>query len=54
MEKLPIVLAGGVFQNRTLIKLILQKLTQKLYFPLQLPINDGGICVGQIYKVLEK
>lgn len=50
----PIVLSGGVFQNRTLMEQILQNVTQNFYFPLQLAINDGGICVGQIYKVLEK
>lgn len=50
----PIVLGGGVFQNRTLMEQILQNVTQPLYFPLQLAINDGGICVGQIYKVLQK
>jgi hydrogenase maturation protein HypF len=50
----PIVLSGGVFQNRTLMEQILQNVTQNFYFPLQLAINDGGICVGQLYKVLEK
>lgn len=50
----PIVLSGGVFQNRTLMEKLLQNVTQNFYFPLQLAINDGGICVGQIYKVLEK
>ncbi|WP_041957441.1 carbamoyltransferase HypF [Sulfurospirillum arsenophilum] len=50
----PIVLGGGVFQNRTLMEQILQNVTQNLYFPLQLAINDGGICVGQIYKSLLK
>lgn len=50
----PVVLGGGVFQNRTLMEQILQNVTQNLYFPLQLAINDGGICVGQIYKSLSK
>lgn len=50
----PVVLSGGVFQNRTLMEQILQNVTQTFYFPLQLAINDGGICVGQLYKVLEK
>lgn len=50
----PVVLGGGVFQNRTLMEQILQNVTQNLYFPLQLAINDGGICVGQIYKSLLK
>ena len=50
----PIVLGGGVFQNRTLMELIVQKATQTLYFSQQLAINDGGICVGQVYKSLQK
>jgi len=50
----PVVLGGGVFQNRTLMEQILQNVTQNLYFPLQLAINDGGICVGQVYKALSK
>jgi len=50
----PIILSGGVFQNRTLMEQILQNVTQNIYFPLQLAINDGGICVGQIYKTLSK
>lgn len=51
---LKIVLSGGVFQNRTLMEKILSQATQKLYFPQQIAINDGGICVGQIYKLLQK
>jgi len=51
---LKIVLSGGVFQNRTLMEKILSQATQKLYFPQQIVINDGGICVGQIYKLLQK
>ena len=50
----PVVLSGGVFQNRTLMEQILQNVTQNFHFPIQLAINDGGICVGQLYKVLEK
>ena len=48
----PIVFSGGVFQNRTLVEQILQNVTQNFHFPIQLAINDGGICVGQLYKVL--
>lgn len=50
----PVVLGGGVFQNRTLVEKIEQNVTQNLFFSQQLAINDGGICVGQLYKVLEK
>ncbi|WP_263832776.1 carbamoyltransferase HypF [Sulfurospirillum oryzae] len=48
----PVMLTGGVFQNRTLMEQILKNITHDLYFPLQLPTNDGGICVGQLYKVI--
>jgi len=47
------VLSGGVFQNQTLMETI-SRTTQTLYFPQQIAINDGGICVGQIYKILQK
>lgn len=47
-----IILAGGCFQNRILIeKMILQfrKLGFNVYSPQKIPINDGGISVGQIF-----
>jgi len=44
---LPIILSGGVFQNKTLLKQIL-KLNKKIYFNQNIPINDGGISIGQI------
>ena len=47
------VVAGGVFQNRTLLEQLLEKREEKLYFPHNIAINDGGICVGQLYKVLQ-
>lgn len=51
--QLPIVLSGGVFQNRTLLEKILSSNTvYPIYFPQQLPPNDGGICVGQLNYVL--
>jgi hydrogenase maturation protein HypF len=46
------VLCGGVFQNRTLMEKVLSQAPRPLYFPQKIAINDGGICVGQIYKVL--
>jgi len=46
---LDIVLGGGVFQNRTILEKITKRAGQKsLYFPNKLPINDGGIAVGQL------
>ena len=50
---LPMVLSGGVFQNRTLLECILKEQSSyPIYFPHQLPPNDGDICVGQLYYAL--
>ena len=44
---LPILLTGGVFQNKTLIKLL-----KNFYFNQKIPINDAGISIGQaVYGV---
>ena len=48
------VVSGGVFQNRTLLENIIKKVQPTLYFPHQSPINDGGICLGQLFKILSK
>ncbi len=32
----------------------MNKSNETLYFPHQVAINDGGICAGQLYKVLQK
>ena len=50
--KLPIILSGGVFQNKTLLTQIL-KLNKKIYFNQAIPINDGGISIGQIKYLLK-
>ena len=44
---LPLVLSGGVFQNRVLLRLILDKIPTAVV-PNRLPPNDGGIALGQI------
>jgi hydrogenase maturation protein HypF len=44
---LPLVLSGGVFQNRVLLELILKKIP-KAVLPSEIPPNDGGISLGQI------
>lgn len=49
-----IVLSGGVFQNRTLVEKILTIKNHVLISQHQLPPNDGGICVGQLYYALQK
>ena len=49
---LPIVLSGGVFQNKTLLSLAVNRLEskgRKVYFQEKTPINDGGIALGQLY-----
>ncbi len=46
-----IVLSGGVFQNRILLTLIKEGLEEKglkVHTPLHIPLNDGGIALGQI------
>jgi hydrogenase maturation protein HypF len=44
---LPLVLSGGVFQNRVLLKLVLDRIPQA-HIPNAFPPNDGGIALGQI------
>ncbi len=44
---LPLVLSGGVFQNRVLLGLVLDKIPTALIGN-QIPPNDGGISLGQI------
>ncbi len=48
---LPVVLAGGVFQNRILVELIMSMLaghTSPVMFPTSIPTNDGGLAAGQL------
>lgn len=52
-KELPIILTGGVFQNKTLLELVssrLRKLKREYYYSKKIPLNDGGISVGQIYS----
>jgi hydrogenase maturation protein HypF len=44
---LPLVLSGGVFQNRILIGLMLDRFPEAI-LPELIPPNDGGIALGQI------
>jgi len=48
---LDIVISGGVFQNRTLLERLLKK-SKNIYFPHKIPINDGGIAIGQLYAYM--
>lgn len=46
-------LSGGVFQNRLLVELIMQQCQQagyRVYLPQQVPVNDAGLCYGQIIE----
>jgi len=44
---LPLVVSGGVFQNRVLLKLLLQRFPEAIISN-DIPPNDGGISLGQI------
>ncbi len=55
--KLPIVLSGGVFQNKTLVMQVtkeLKKIDTKYYIQNETPLNDGGISLGQAYFAINK
>jgi hydrogenase maturation protein HypF len=54
-EKMEVILSGGVFQNKTLLELLACGLEEEIityYFQQQTAINDGGIALGQAYKIL--
>lgn len=47
-----VVLSGGCFQNRYLVEKIVMLLKERgyeVYYHQQLPPNDGGISLGQVY-----
>ncbi len=53
---LPIVLSGGVFQNSVLVSQVtkeLKKINRKYYIQSDIPINDGGISLGQAYFAIK-
>ncbi len=55
--KLPVVLSGGVFQNKILvaeITKIFHKMGRKYYIQNKTPLNDGGISLGQVYFALNQ
>jgi hydrogenase maturation protein HypF len=54
-ESCNVILSGGVFQNKTLLELVLSRLKKeniKYYSQQKTPINDGGISMGQLYYYL--
>jgi hydrogenase maturation protein HypF len=50
-HELPLVLTGGVFQNRVLLGLILERIPSAIIGN-QIPPNDGGIALGQVVSTL--
>ena len=56
-EDAKIVISGGTFNNRLLIERIINKLEEnnlKVYLPVELPIGDGGLALGQAYLSLNQ
>ena len=52
-----VVLSGGVFQNRLLLKLTQENLEKngfKIYTHSKVPANDGGLSLGQAVMALRK
>jgi hydrogenase maturation protein HypF len=50
---LPVILTGGVFQNKTLMERVLPRLKEhRLLLPRRLPPNDGAIALGQVWRGL--
>ena len=48
-SKLPVVLGGGVFQNRILVELLADEVrSRRLGLPGMIPVNDGGLAAGQL------
>jgi hydrogenase maturation protein HypF len=50
-----VCLSGGVFQNKVLLNKAVNKLANdgfKVYFNNRVPVNDGGISLGQSWLAL--
>ncbi len=48
-------ISGGVFQNRLLVEYISRQLPKhglQLHHPQDIPVNDGGLCIGQAIETL--
>ena len=55
IENKEVILSGGVFQNKTLLELLVKELEEEkinCFFQQNTPINDGGIALGQAYYYL--
>ena len=56
-KEMPVVLSGGVFQNRLLVKRVSARLEGegvRCYLQGATPVNDGGVALGQLYHALHK
>jgi hydrogenase maturation protein HypF len=54
---LPVVLSGGVFQNRLLVAGVTEAMKargRRCYIQRETPVNDGGIALGQLYHALHR
>lgn len=54
-QALPVLLTGGVFQNRTLLERLMHRCEAEnisCYLPSRFPVNDGGIALGQVWYAL--
>jgi hydrogenase maturation protein HypF len=49
-KTLPLVLSGGVFQNKVLLELIFDRFPDAIV-PNLFPPNDGGIALGQVVSM---
>jgi hydrogenase maturation protein HypF len=55
IEKKDVILSGGVFQNKTLLEMVIKEFKKegiRYYYNKTIPINDSGISVGQIWASL--
>ena len=53
--ELPVLLSGGVFQNRLLVAEVTKAMKargRRCYIQQETPVNDGGIALGQLYHAL--
>lgn len=47
---IPLLLSGGCFQNKILVEHFIEEVkTRKIYHPVRVPPNDGGISLGQAF-----
>jgi len=56
-RSLPVILCGGVFQNRYFHEVCLSKLKtagHQILWPGLVPINDGGISLGQVWHAINQ